>query len=677
MLIFVSKGRLTLLALILLVLSASSHAVSWFPFGPDGGDVRAFAVDPTDHTHLFLGTSTGWMYESHDEGQEWKRLAKVGSRDDLVLDSILVDTANPKHIVVGAWILTRPDGGLYVSNDGGQTWASRSTMQGQSIRALAESASNPKVWVAGTLTGVRRSDDNGEHWAPISPEHSMEIHEVESVAIDPVDPKIIYAGTWHLPWKTTDGGTKWSSIKEGVIDDSDVFSIIVDQAHPSTVYASACSGIYKSESAGARFQKVEGIPSEARRTRVLMQDPKNRDVVFAGTTEGLYRTGDAGKIWIRMTGADVIVNDIYIDPTDTHKMLVATDRQGVLASDDGGSSFRSSNKGFSARHLSSFVADAQHPATVYVGVLNDKQWGGVFYSENGGLSWTQESSGLTGSDIFSLGQAPDGTILAGTGHGIYRLKDGVWGRVADVAFEKTPATTAPHTSAVAKPAGAGRSVRVKEARKSIVRKPTVVMKAFDGAVYAMAVSNDSVFAVSSQGLLMSGTSGASWKAVEGFPGDELYFMASARSEIVAAGLRTIKLSKDAGQSWKSITPPAELSQLTTVAVDGDGGIWAGGREGIFLSADDGASWQMLPGLFVNDVNSVYYDAQADRVLITNGGRGTIAFSVHLPDKKVTFWDTGWNLRFIRPVGDHLLGVTPFDGVVLQPRMVNSAESVRP
>ena len=69
---------------------------------------------------------------------------------------------------------------------------------------------------------------------------------MESLAIDPLDPNVVYAGTWHLPWKTTDGGKNWQSIKEGIIDDSDVFSIIIDPANPNLVFASACSGIYKS-----------------------------------------------------------------------------------------------------------------------------------------------------------------------------------------------------------------------------------------------------------------------------------------------------------------------------------------------------------------------------------------------------------------------------------------------
>jgi photosystem II stability/assembly factor-like uncharacterized protein len=644
--------------------SVAARAVSWFPFGPDGGDARSFAVDPHDHTHLYLGALTGWLYESHDEGHTWKRLALVGGRSDLVLDNVLVDAADARHLTVGAWAPSARDGGLFESHDGGATWVDEPDMHGESVRSLAASASDPKLLVAGTLTGVYRSADGGTHWRLISPAGSSEIHEVESVAIDPVDPRVIYAGTWHLPWKTVDGGLHWTNIKEGVIDDSDVFSIIVDPANPSTVYASACSGIYKSENAGGKFQKVEGIPSEARRTRVLMQDPQHRDTVFAGTTEGLFRTGDAGKIWIRTTGPDVIVNDVYIDPTDSNKILLATDHSGVLSSNDGGSSFQPSNSGFSARHLSSYVAEARNPARVYVGVLNDKQWGGVFRSENGGLSWAQESDGLGGSDVFSLAQAPDATILAGTGHGLYRLKDHLWERVADVAV----APAASHGAETRRSAKAAPS-------SSPAKKPR--LESFDGAVYAMAVDGENVFAASSQGLLVSKTSGVSWTTVEGLAGEEFYFLGGARSVVLAANLKTMRLSKDGGVSWKAISQPPGLTQLAAVAVDGQGGLWAGGREGVFLSENGGATWQGLPNLAVNDVNSLYYDARSQRVFVTDSGIDTTTYAVQLPERRVASWNTGWRLRMVRPVGDHLIGLTPFDGVVVQPRMVDSAVGSHP
>ena len=434
------------------------HAVSWFAEGPDGGSARAFGVDPSDHLHLYLGTATGWIYQSQDGGKTWGRLARLDHRDDLIVKKILVDSTDPKHLVVGAYALgERPDGGVFVSHDGGAVWTSEQEMSGQSIRSLTVAPSDPKIYTAGTLEGVFRSTDGGTHWERISPKDNVEIHEVESLAVDPADPNIIYAGTWHLPWKTEDGGKTWAIIKQGIIEDSDVFSIVVDPKQRSQVYLSACSGIYKSDDAGAKFDKVQGIPSTARRTRVLMQDPNHLDTVFAGTTEGLYRTFDAGKYWIQTTRPDVIVNDVYVDPSNSKHVLLATDRRGVLASDDGGDSFLPSNSGFSARQITAFSADAQHAATVYVGVVNDKDSGGVFVSHTGGLSWSQLSDGLDGHDVFSMIQAPDGTILAGTEHGIYLLKDAAWLRVGNegdsaVAPAAAPARAAKTRKATRKPA---------------------------------------------------------------------------------------------------------------------------------------------------------------------------------------------------------------------------------
>ena len=307
-------------------------ALNWFPLGPYGGDARSFAVDQHDSKHLYLGTANGWIYESHDGGENWARLSQIAKRNDLMIDHILTDAKDPRRLLVGAYIVDRPFGGLYLSEDGGRTWSDVADMRGQSVRSLARSPSDPKEIVAGTLQGVFLSHDNGMRWTQISPADSKEIHEIQSLAIDPVDPQVIYAGTWHLPWKTSDGGAHWVNIKQGIIEDSDVFSILVDPQQPQTIYASACSGIYKSTDAAAQFKKVQGIPSAARRTRKLAQDPSNLQTVYAGTTEGLYRTLDGGEVWDRMTGPDVIINDVYVDPNDAKHVLLATDRGGVLRS---------------------------------------------------------------------------------------------------------------------------------------------------------------------------------------------------------------------------------------------------------------------------------------------------------------------------------------------------------
>lgn len=661
------RFHITGVALFLALLCLRLNAVNWLPFGPDGGHARSFAADPRDPSHLYLGTLTGWVYESRDGGGSWKRLALVGGRDNLALDSIVVDSANPRHILVGGWVLGSTGGGLYISNDGGVTWQDDAEMRGQSIRAMAAAPSDPKVMVAGTLKGVYRSTDGGEHWRIISPEGSQEIHEVESIAIDPADPQVIYAGTWHLPWKTTDGGEHWANIKQGIIDDSDVFSIIVDPKAPSVVYLSACSGIYKSQNSGEKFQKVQGIPSTARRTRVLMQDPRDLNIVFAGTTEGLFRTGDSGSTWLRTTGPEVIVNDVYVDPANTNHVLLATERGGVLASSDGGYSFTPSNNGFSARQITAYVGDAAQPATIYVGVVNDKEWGGVFVSDNGGLSWSQKSAGLNGQDVFSLGQASDGTVLAGTGHGIYRLQGDAWNRVNDVSLGE------PHSL---RPVKAGKAARpVSRASRAAPRKITDVPRGytFDANVNAIARSGDSLYAATSQGVLRSVTAGESWRLVAGQETQQWNFVAAAKSWVIAATLRSALLSADAGETWAPVRLPVTMEQLSAVAVDDGGGLWVAGREGVMISEDRGTTWHTVKNLPIGDVNSLFYDEPAQRMLITANNKNQIAFAVHLPDYAVQYWNTGWHLRLVRPMGDHLVGATLFDGIVVQPRMVDSSD----
>ena len=647
-----------------------AQAVAWIPFGPNGGDARAFGSDPTNPKHLYVGTQNGWIYESQDGGAQWKRLARIIERDDLAIDHILVDPANPKRLLAGIWVLGRTDGGLFESRDGGRNWAENADLKGESIRSMTSASSDFKIQVIGTLKSVFRSTDGGEHWKRISPPDSTEIHEVESVAIDPKDPNIIYAGTWHLPWKTTDAGEHWTNIKNGIIDDSDVFSIVVDPKSPQIVYASACSGIYKSDNAGDRFSKIQGIPSTARRTRVLKQDPEQLATVFAGTTEGLFKTTDEGKSWNRTTGPEIIVNDVYVDPTNSKRVLIATDRGGVLASDDGGASFRSSNGGYTVRQVVSYAADARRPADLVIGVVNDKEWGSVFASDNGGLSWVQESTGLGGRDVFGLAQAFDGTFVAGTSHGIFRLKDSVWQPTGSVVAE-APAEKRVTRPAVKKGVPLSGSVGTKQSTAFRRTSPSRKTEVFDGAVYALAADNDLIFAVTTRGLLRSETNGESWTMVNGPALGEYRAVALAKHVVLAATLNSLTRSTDGGATWAEVAKPGELTQISGIAVDDEGDLWVGGREGLFVMRGGMQGWQTPPALSVRDVNSVWFDRGSKQMLVTVNQSTKLVFAIHLPDFMIKPWDTGWHMRFVRAVGDHLVGATLYDGMVVQPRMVDS------
>src|SRR5208282_2660792 len=94
---------------------------AWTVVGPAGGDARALASFPGQPKHLLLGTTNSWLYESVDGGASWHRLAKLGSDDGFVLDSIVVNSADAATIYVGAW-KNSVDGGLWISHDRGQSW---------------------------------------------------------------------------------------------------------------------------------------------------------------------------------------------------------------------------------------------------------------------------------------------------------------------------------------------------------------------------------------------------------------------------------------------------------------------------------------------------------------------------------------------------------------------------
>jgi photosystem II stability/assembly factor-like uncharacterized protein len=664
-----------------LPLPALSGQSGWRVAEPDGGDARAFAADPSNPAHLYLGTTNSWLYESQDAGANWHRLAKLDPADGYVLDSIVVDSANPANLYVGAW-KDSSGGGLWMSHDGGHTWTEVAALKGQPVHALVQAPSDSHTLFAGTLEGVFRTGDSGGTWTRISPEGSKEIHEIESLAVDPHNADIVYAATWHLPWKTSDGGNNWSNIKKGVIVDSDVFSIIVDPDKPDVVYMSACSGIYKSENGGELFKKIQGIPTEARRTRVLMRDPENREVVYAGTTEGLYKTEDAGKTFRRMTGPEVVVNDVFVDPRDSKHVLLATDRGGVLASTDAGENFVASNKGISERKVAALLIDKNDPSHLYAGVVNDKTFGGVFQSTNGGASWQQLGAGLEGRDVFALAETKDGTVVAGTNDGIFVLDppagdDGNGANaggasVSEVAsgagnasgLAGAPLTWEPHNTianTIVK-TFAETHYHTKVNVQKEVKAPKIELS---GRVNALDVSGDTWAAATDIGVLTSRDQGSSWQGGPVMGGAQYRSITVHGDAIVAARNAGAAISTDSGQTWRPLGVPTMLTQIHRAVFSPDGTLWLAAREGVYYSYDLGKTWLWFERLPFRDVDDLSYDPSLKRMLASSETSDQV-YAIDAKSMTWSWWKAGYQITLIRAAGDHLVAASLNDGVLTGP-----------
>src|SRR3989454_541611 len=416
--------------------SGTPYSAEWRITGPSGGDVRSLVVDPNDPDRFYFGTLDGQIYLSTDAGHSWRLLVNF-NRPQLFVDHIIVDPRNSKVLYV-ATHRHKDAGGFFKSTDGGLTWREAPELRNEALHSLAQSESNPNVLLTGTINGIYRSTDSGETWSPLQTSAlaaaaaqlrgDKEI-DVESLAIDPRNPNVIYAGTWYLPYKSNDGGQTWRSIKKGIIDDSDIFAVNIDRFNADHVIASACSGIYETRDAGENWTKVQGIPSQSRRTRAILQHPSIPGLVFAGTTEGFWRSGKGGEnnSWMVTTSRQLEINSIAVHPRKPNTVFIGTNNYGDMVSTDRGKNFVPTDGDFSGRFVNFILPDREVANRVYATTINTTTGGGFFFvSNDGGSSWQPSMRNmpprLIGYSVLQ-DQRDGNTIYLGTNLGVYRSVD--------------------------------------------------------------------------------------------------------------------------------------------------------------------------------------------------------------------------------------------------------------
>ncbi len=591
---------------VLLALPLVVRAQTWRALGPSGGDVRSLGHDPANPSRVYLGTADGHIFGSRDAGDHWQLLGRVGPRLDSVVTAILVDPREPQTLYASTWTRDAPaGGGVFRSGDGGHNWRALG-LTGQSVRALVQAPSDPNRLVAGTLEGVFASADDGGSWQRISPESNGELQNLDSVAVDPRDPDVLYVGTFHLPWKSADGGKTWNSIHDGMIDDSDVMSILVDRSSAQRVYASACSGIYRSDNGGGSWAKIQGIPFSARRTPVILQAPGEPSTIYAGTTEGLWKSEDGGTSWRQITNAGWVINALELPANHPGRVVLGTEKLGVMVSDDGGDTFHAANDGFNHRQVLAVAFDPFDQQRILAVLAQAPE--PILATDDGGQSWAPLGPGLATRNLKGIFASPDGWWASLTEGGLmrYDAQGKTWWRAGQMKGAAGGATADP--SPDPKPARG----KLKKNSASGTTPTADDATIFNFVVADMAFSDTRWYAATAQGLVLSEDHGAHWESLPLGPLADLP-VASVRTSkdgqsLWVVSLRGLVFSTDAGHTWAWHDLPLNAGGALRLELGptGDAGkiLVASANNGLFISRDGGDTWQQaaagLPSVPVED-----------------------------------------------------------------------------
>jgi photosystem II stability/assembly factor-like uncharacterized protein len=587
------------------VFTSADKLTQWQVLGPNGGDVRVIAVDPRDKNRLYISTQDGQIHTSGDGGKSWKLLVNL-NRPLLVLDQLFVDSRDSKIIYTSGHRGNFP-GGFFKSSDGGITWKEAKELSGESVHSMVQATDDPNYLFVGTLTGVWVSKDSGDSWEKIKSD-TLPVN-VDSMAIDPRRKSTIYAGTWWRAYKSTDSGKSWRLVKDGMIDDSDVFAINIDPRNADHIIASACSGIYESLNGGERWAKIQGIPAQSRRTRDILQHPTIAGMVYAATTEGFWMSTNGGKTWLLTTPRNLEINSIAVHPEDPNRIYIGTNNYGVMVSNDGGKNFAQTNDNFTSRFTYSVTPDVAQPNRLYATTQNTASSGGFFFiSNDGGHSWTQAKS-LDINRVAPFAVLQDrvdpNRIFLGTNLGIYRSVD----RGATWTLVTAPKTANKKRAATRKPA----------AKKTTAKAPAnVAAKAVDdpNAPKIVPALTEKVkvlkFTNDDKNGILAGTDGGLYRTYDIDKGWEKISLGEGMNENVFAietsplvpgtiwvgtAVSGVIVSTDDGKTWAKADATPVGIPISSIAIDPKrpNNVYVGTTQSLYISRDGGRSWNRARG----------------------------------------------------------------------------------
>jgi photosystem II stability/assembly factor-like uncharacterized protein len=268
---------------------------------------------------------------------------------------------------------------------------------------------------AGTAVAWTRIGPGGGGW-------------IQSLAWDPHDGDTLYVGCdvggFYV---STDAGRHYETRNCGL---RNVFieCIAVHPRDRGTILLGTEGGIFRTTDQGRTWQwQRQGFPEVARYAcsapvACIAFDPQAPETLFAGVgrprwgKDGkgmILRSADGGVTWSDMAvgqlPGDAVVSDLEVKPDDGRVVLAATS-QGLFRSADGGTTWTASNQGLPHTAIRELALAPSAPATVYLTLATTSRdqdpWnGGVFVSQDAGLTWEARGTGLP-TRVARRGESP-------------------------------------------------------------------------------------------------------------------------------------------------------------------------------------------------------------------------------------------------------------------------------
>ncbi len=308
-------------------------------------------------------------------------------------------------------------GGLWKTTDNGTDWTSMSdTWKTLDLNGVAVDPINPNTVYAGTGTpaagvgggadengvGVYKSEDGGLNWTLLSGSPKVVTNQME---VNPASSNLVYLAYSGGVSLSDDSGATWKT----VVSLGGYSSIVFDPHDPAVVYAAGGTSIEKSIDSGHTWASTpSGYPNGT--YMVLGMSGTSSDSIYLSTGDGegtLALSTDAGNTWtIQSSTVDYLgqqafyANAMAVNPTNPANVLVGG--LDIYASTAGGTALKAKTNWTNIPASSQYSHADIHvlkynPYTNALFALTD---GGIYHSENNGLKWEQGMNSKLGTFAF-------------------------------------------------------------------------------------------------------------------------------------------------------------------------------------------------------------------------------------------------------------------------------------